>query len=178
MAKLRMEVLREYPFQEESDLYREMQYLRKIAACKETIAVMIFDGTTLVGASVGYPLSIEEPNIAKPFSEKKLPIDSFYYFGDSILLRQYRGRGIGHHFFDAREAHVHHYKKYKYICFCVPECLDEKREQPADYIPLVDFWRKRGYIHHPELHCIMSWKNLGDAHPTEKTMHFWVKEIH
>ena len=176
MAKLRVQVLREYPFYEDSDLYKEMQCLRKISSSKESIAVLIFDGTTLVGSSVGYPLSIEEPNVLKPFVEKNLPINSFFYFGDSILLKQYRGRGIGHHFFDAREAHVHHHNKYRHICFCVPTLMEDEKARPADYVPLTDFWRKRGFVHHPELHCVMSWKNIDEAHPSEKTMSFWIKE--
>jgi GNAT superfamily N-acetyltransferase len=175
IAKLRMEVFKDYPYFEDPDIARETQYLRKIASHKETIGVLIFDNTTLVGVSLGSPFSIEEAALHRPFKERHLNIDSYFYFGDSALLKHYRGRGIGHHFFDAREAHVEAHKKYKHICFCALDHNDSHR--PKDFVSLVDFWRKRGYIYHPEMKCTLSWKNIGDAHPTEKHMAFWIKDL-
>lgn len=178
VAKLRMEVFRDYPYFEEPDLDHETRYLKKLATCKEAIAVLIFDNTTLVGASLGYPLSIEEPAIQRPFKDKHLDIDSFYVFGDSALLKHYRGRGIGHHFYDARETHVRHYKKFKHICFCVPDCNESDPQRPKDYIPLHDFWRKRGYVHHPEMKCYLSWVQTDETHPSERRMGYWIKDLH
>lgn len=175
VAKLRMEVFKDFPYYEEPDLDRETHYLRKIVTHKETIGVLIFDNTTLVGVSLGSPLSIEEPAIQKPFIDRKLPVDAYFFFDDSALLKQYRGRGIGHHFFDARENHVAHFKKYQHICFCVPDCLESK--YPKDYIPLHDFWRKRGYVHHPEIQCKLLWKDLNQTQPSEHPLNFWIKDF-
>lgn len=178
IAKLRMEVFKDYPYFEDLKLDHETQYLKKISLNKETIAVLIFDNTTLVGVSLGSPLGIEEPALHRPFKERKLNLESYFYFGDSALLKRYRGRGIGHHFFDAREAHVAHYKKFKHICFCVPDCPDSDPNQPKDFVPLIDFWRKRGYIHHPQMKCHLSWKKINEEHPTETQMSFWIKDLH
>ncbi len=178
MAKLRMEVFKDFPYFEEPDLERETTYLRHICAEKETIGVLIFDNTTLVGASLGYPLRAEEPAVHQPFLEHHLNIDTYFHFGDSVLLKQYRGRGIGHHFFDAREIHVSHYKKYLHTCFCVPDRPDPDPHQPKDFILLYDFWRKRGYVHHPELQCHLSWKQIDEAHPSPKQMSFWIKDLY
>lgn len=177
IAKLRMEVFREYPYFEETDLDQETQYLRKLCSSKESIGVLIFDNNTLVGVSLGYPLTIEEPSLLLPFKECNLDIESYFFFGDSALLSNYRGRGIGHHFFDARETHVVHQKKFKHICFCVPDCPETDSRKPKDSISLLDFWRKRGYIQHPEMKCYLSWKAIDEEHPTEKKMNFWFKEL-
>src|SRR5580704_18959377 len=93
IAKLRIEIFREYPYFEEPNLERETQYLRKIASCKESIGVLIFDNTTLVGASLGHPLSIAEEIMQRPFKERGWDTETYYHFGDSALLKQYRGRG-------------------------------------------------------------------------------------
>jgi GNAT superfamily N-acetyltransferase len=177
VAKLRMEVFKEYPYFEDPNLQKEMDYLRKISLCKEAISVLIFDNTTLVGVSLGYPLNSEEPSLLRPWKERGMDIDSYFYFGNSALLKHYRGRGIGHHFFDAREAHVAQYKKYKHICFCAPDCPEPDPNRPKDFVSLVDFWRKRGYIHHPEIKGTLSWKKINEPHPTEKPMSFWVKDL-
>ncbi len=178
VAKLRMEVFKDYPCFEEPDLERETQYMRKIASNKESIGVLIFDNTTLVGVALGCPLSVEETALKRPFKDAHKDIDTYFFFGDSALLKQYRGRGIGHHFFDAREAHVIHLKKYKHICFCAPDSQEFDPRKPKDFIPLFDFWRKRGYIHHPEMKCYPVWKATGEAHPTEKELSFWIKDLH
>lgn len=175
IAKLRMEVFKEYPYFETPDLDREIHYLKHISTCKETIGVLIFDGTTLVGVSLGCPLAIEDPLFLTPFNERHLDISSYFYFGDSALLKEYRGRGIGHHFFDAREAHVAHYKKYKHICFSVPNCPDHKR--PQECFPLDDFWRRRGYHHHPEMHCHLLWQDVEEGKPAERTLTYWIKDL-
>ncbi|SRR5581483_6392476 len=178
MAKLRMEVFKDYPYFKDPQHDDEIAYLKRLSLNKETIAVLIFDNTTLVGVSLGSPLEIEEETLRHPFKERKWSIESYFYFGDSALLKRYRGRGIGHHFFDAREAHVSHYKKFKHICFCVPEhhALDPNR--PKDFIPLDDFWRKRGYVHHPEIKCHISWKKINETHPTDQPMSFWIRDLH
>jgi GNAT superfamily N-acetyltransferase len=178
VAKLRMEVFKEYPYFEEPNLDRETQFLKKIFLNKESIGVLIFDNTTLVGMSLGYPLTIEEPSLHHPFKKRQLDIEAYFFFEDSALLKAYRGRGIGHHFFDAREAHVAHYKKFKHICFCFPDSLEVDPQRPKDFIPLHDFWRKRGYAQHPEMKCTLSWKAIGEARPTEKQMVYWIKDLH
>lgn len=178
IAKLRIEVFKDYPFFEDSTLDHETQYLKKISSNKETIAVLIFDNTTLVGVSLGSPFEIEDPALHSPFKDRKLNIESYFHFGDSALLKRYRGRGIGHHFFDAREAHASHYKKFKHICFCVPDFPEPDPNQPKDFVPLTDFWRKRGYIHHPEMKCYLSWKKINTEHPTENQMSYWIKDLH
>lgn len=177
LMKIRTEVFREYPYFEEPDLQRELQHLSKIISCKETIGVLIFDHTTLVGVSFGYPLSLEAEEILQPFHDLKIDIDKYFFFGDSALLKKYRGRGIGHHFFDAREAHVQHYQKYEHICFYFLDKIEEIPSKPADYIPLFDFWRKRGYNHHPEITNKVHWKETGSLIPIERQVSFWIKNI-
>jgi hypothetical protein len=178
VAKLRLEVFKEYPYFKDPDLTQEMHYLRKIASCREAIGVLIFDGTTLVGVSIGYPLDAAEPALLGPWKGHTQEINGYFYFENSSLLKRYRGRGIGHHFFDAKEAHVAHHKKYKHICFCIPDSLESDLNRSSDFLLPIDFWRKRGYIHHPEMKGMLAWKKIGEAHPKEHRMSFWVKDLY
>lgn len=177
IAKLRAEVFCEYPYFEEPNLEHETAYLKTISSCKEAIGVLIFDNTTLVGVSLGHPLSVEEPAIQNPFKDRQQDIESYFFFGDSALLKHYRGRGIGHHFFDARESHVQHHAKFKHICFCALDCSEDDPQRPIAYISLNDFWRKRGYTHYPEIQCHLTWKQIDETHPTKKQMSFWIKNL-
>jgi hypothetical protein len=82
---------------------------------------------------------------------------------------------MGYHFFDAREAHAAHLLSFSHICFCVPYGTEEKA--PEDFIPFNEFYRKRGYIHHPELRCHVLRRQLGHKTPIEGINTFWIKEI-
>jgi hypothetical protein len=177
IARLRIEVFRDFPFLYEDNLDSETQYLKKYASCKEAILVMVFDGSEIVGASTGIPLEFETDAIKKPFVQKGLDTSQYFYFSESVLLKRYRGRGIGHHFFDQREAHAQKLKKYKYICFCCVVRPEDHPQRPDDYIPLDDFWQKRGYVQHPEMHSFISWPDIGEKEETEKSMVFWIKPI-
>ena len=178
IAKLRMDVFREYPFLEEPDLSLETVQLKQYLMSKEAIGVLVFDNTTLVGASLGIPLALEKAEIQKPFRDRGDDTSTYYYFAESVLLKPYRNRGIGHHFFDVREAHVKGLKKYKHICFFDPLRPEVDAYKPGDYLPLHDFWRKRGYTHCPDLKCHLIWKQLHEERASEKTLTFWVKDLH
>lgn len=177
IAKLRAEIFKEYPYFQEPNIAQQIEYIKNAASHKESIAVLIFDNTTLVGASVGLPLIGESQHIHHAFLERQLNISNYYFFSASLLLKPYRGRGIGHHFFDVRESHVLHHKKFTQICFCVPLTSETQPEQPDDYLMLDDFWRKRGYVHHPDMKCQLPWSPVTEPLPKEKTMTFWIKDL-
>lgn len=177
IAKLRIEIFKEFPFLYVGDMNYETRYLKKFTQCKEAIAVLIFDGSKIVGASTGLPLEDESLDVQKPFLERNLNPADYFYFGESVLLFPYRGRGLGHHFFDLREAHVKHLKRFKSICFCNVNRPKNHPRRPKDHMPLDNFWKKRGYAEHPELKCALSWKDLDDTQESSKPMIFWIKEI-
>jgi hypothetical protein len=177
LAKLMTEVFKEYPYMREANLAQQTEYIKKAASTKESIAVLIFDNTTLVGASLGLPLSSESKEIQQPFAELGLSVSDVFFFSASQLLKPYRRRGIGHHFFDVRETHVQHHKKFSHISFCVPEMVENDPLRPDDYLPLENFWRKRGYVHHPEMQCNLLWTPIQADGPHEKRMTFWLKKV-
>lgn len=175
IAKLRAEVLQDFPHCEEPNLSKETEYLKKVAAFKESITVLIFDRHTLVGCGNGYPLSLTDPSLIKPFKENDLPIETYFFLGEVLLLKQYRGRGMGHHLFDAREAHVFSLKEFKHICFCMP--LGGSEDRPPDFVSLDEFYRRRGYIQHFELKYSTSKICVRKQAPTEQMGIFWIKDL-
>ena len=47
--------------------------------------------------------------------------------------------------------------------------------RPADYVPLDDFWGKRGYRRRADLRTTLAWQDIGEAGETGKPMSFWLK---
>lgn len=174
---LRMEVFAEFPYLYEGDLVYEESYLSKFSDIPEAIAVLAFDGDKVIGASTGMPLECESDEPKKPFLDNGLPVSEYFYFSESVLSKPYRGLGIGHQFFDLREAYVKKLKRFKYICFCSIIRPDNHPLKPKEYFVKDEFWKKRGYTKHPELLCHYTFLDIGEKKPSVKPLVVWIKKI-
>lgn len=177
LARLRMRVFRDFPYLYDGDPDYEARYLQTYIEAPHSVVVLAFDDENVVGASTGLPLRHETADVQQPFREANYNVDELFYCGESVLLPQYRGQGAGVAFFEQRELHARAIGGMKYSCFCAVERPATHPARPADYRPLDDFWRHRGYEKHPELATHFSWKDLGDAQETAKPMTFWMKPL-
>jgi len=97
-----------------------------------------------------------------------------FYFGESVLLPEYRGRGIGHAFFDHREAQALKCGASA-ACFAAVIRPDDHPAKPAGYVPHDAFWTKRGYGVVPGLVTELAWKEHGEEGESLKTMQYWLR---
>jgi len=63
VARLRIEVFRDYPYLYDGDADYERTYLAALAASRGGIVAVAFDGATVVGAAPGAPLVDQVPGI-------------------------------------------------------------------------------------------------------------------
>lgn len=175
LARLRIEVFRDFPYLYDGDIEYEKKYLQTYIDCPESVIVIAFDGDRVVGASTAIPMKYETDELKKPFIEQGYNLDEVFYCSESVLDKNYRGLGIGVRFFEEREAHAEELGGFKHICFCCVERPLDHPRRPADYVPLDQFWTKRGYVKHPELKTTYIWKDLDDVDETPKPMTFWLK---
>lgn len=106
VARLRIAVFRDWPYLYDGDPDYERRYLERYRISQGAIVVGAFDGDTLIGAATGTPMEDHATEFAAPFAETGLALSDVFYCAESVLLSAYRGRGLGHAFFDAREAHA------------------------------------------------------------------------
>ncbi|MGV6873529.1 GNAT family N-acetyltransferase [Pseudochelatococcus sp. B33] len=177
LARLRITVFRAFPYLYEGTEDYERRYLATYARSVESLFVLALDGETVVGASTGIPMGEETEAFKAPFLDGGWNPERIFYFGESVLLSAYRGRGIGVRFFEEREAHARRLGRFDYCCFCAVERPADHPLRPAGYEPLDAFWNRRGYRHHPELRTAFTWRDVGDDTETAKPMSFWLKEI-
>ncbi len=177
LAKLRITVFRAWPYLYEGAMDYELDYLRTYANSPRSMLFAAFDGNEMTGATTCIPLLDETAEVQEPFIKAGMDIATIFYFGESILLPQYRGHGLGHRFFDEREAHARSFGNFQYTCFCgVVRPLDYPA-RPASFRPLDAFWIKRGYLPKPVLQSQFVWLDIGEAEPTAKPMMFWMREL-
>lgn len=174
LGQLRIAVFHDFPYLYEGSLEYEQNYLRIYTQNPLSIAFGIFDGEKLVGATTGMPLNAESKEVQQPFIDRGMHVDEIFYFGESILLDPYRGRGIGHLFFDIRETHALNHG-FRTTAFCSVVRPENHPLRPVNYRPNTDFWKKRGYIEQ-DYCCEMSWLDRNETEETKKQLIFWTKE--
>lgn len=176
LARLRIEVFAAWPYLYDGDAAYEAEYLREFVGAPQAVLVAAFDGTRIVGVATASPMDANKPEFRAPFEERGIDTARMFYFGESVLLPSYRGQGIGHAFFDHREAHAR-------TCgatathFAAVIRPDDHPGKPADYVPLDAFWRKRGYSPLPGFVTELAWKEHGEEHESFKPMQYWLHQL-
>ena len=177
LARLRIEVFREFPYLYDGSPGYESDYLRTYLDVPDSVVVIALDGARVVGVSTGLPLVAETDNVKRPFVEHGRDPEKVFYFGESVLQGAYRGKGLGVRFFEEREAHARSHVRFDFTAFCAVHRDDDHHRRPADYVPLDAFWENRGYRKHPELSTTLSWQDLDEVSKSPKPMVFWLKRI-
>lgn len=177
LARLRIEVFREFPYLYDGDYDYEQKYLRTYVESPDAVIVLAFDGERVIGASTGLPLEHETPEFQRPFLEHGHDPKKIFYCGESVLQHDYRGRGLYKQFFLGREGHARELGRFDYCSFCCVERPADHPRRPADHQPLDPVWSHFGYVRHPELVAHYTWKDLDEATESAKPMVFWMKAL-
>jgi len=177
LAALRIAVFHDYPYLYEGNIAYEKEYLKTYSNSERSFLFAVYDGEKMVGATTCIPLKDETDEVRKPFQEADLDIERIFYFGESILLPEYRGLGLGHRFFDERESHAKHFGTYDLTCFCSVDRGENHPLKPVGYRPNDAFWLKRGYVKESSLQSFMEWPDIGEIESSAKPMIFWTKNL-
>jgi len=176
LARLRLRVFRDFPYLYDGDAESEAAYLQAYLESLGAIVVGAFDGDDLVGAATGAPMEDHADAFSETMERAGYPARDIFYFGESVLLPAYRGQGVGHGFFDRREAWGRQLAR-RWCSFCAVVRPADHPARPPDYRPLDPFWRQRGYRPVENALAWFPWRDVGAEAETEKPMQFWVREV-
>ncbi len=174
LARLRVEVFRAFPYLYDGDAANEAQYMRSYRDNPHAVLVVARDGDRVVGAATAMPLA--DHGDAAGLSGPVPPADQVFYCAESVLLPEYRGRGLGHAFFDQREA-AGRDQGFTYALFCGVVRPTDHPMRPADYRPLDGFWRKRGYVPVAGATATFHWTDVGQTEKTPHTLQAWMRAL-
>ena len=177
LAALRVQVFRAWPYLYDGSTAYEEDYLRTYLRSPRSAVIVARQGGRIVGGATCLPLSDETDNVQAPFVARMWDPAAFFYFGESVLLPELRGQGVGVAFFAAREAHARAVSACRYACFCGVVRPAQPPAHPPGVVKRDGFWMRRGYTRRPDLSCEMAWRDIGDAAETIKTLVFWMKPL-
>lgn len=173
LASLRIRVFRDFPYLYDGDMNYERRYLRTYFSSPRSFVALCHRDGELVGASTAIPLGDEEEGFQRPFRERGIAPESVCYYGESVLLPELRGQGIGRAFMRARERYARSLPGVTHAAFCAVV----RAHAPAGYRPLDPFWEATGFRKVPGLVTRYAWKDVGDSAETDKQMQFWMKSL-
>lgn len=176
VAQLRIAVFRAWPYLYDGDADYERGYLAAYAASPDSVFVLARDGDAVIGASTGLPLLDDSEAFHAPFRAAGIDPASVFYFGESVLLPDYRGQGIGHAFFDRREAHARALGRFALTAFCSVERAENDPRKPADHRPNDVFWRKRGYAPQADMRVQLAWAELQHGE-IDHSLRVWTRPL-
>ena len=171
VARLRIRVFREFPYLYDGTEESERTYLESYASAPRSVCVLALDDGQVVGVSTGLPLEESDEAFRRPFADTGIDERAVFYFGESVLDQAYRGQGIGHRFFDEREAHAAELG-FRTTAFCAVERPDDHPLKPAGYHSNDTFWAKRGYVIRPDLRARLFWKQVDSLGGMENVLTF------
>jgi len=177
LAELRIAVFREYPYLYAGTRDYEARYLQTYADSPDSLCVLVRDAGRVVGAATALPLADETLEFQRPFLDGDWPVARIYYFGESLVLPAYRGRGLGRRFFAEREARARQLGRFAWCAFCAVRRPDDHPRRPVGYRPLHGLWHSEGFTEHPQLLTHYQWQDLDEVAESPKPLTFWLKEL-
>ena len=179
LARLRIEIFREYPYLYEGDLAYETEYAASYRDCPDSLLVVAQDRGKVVGISTAFPLvsaMSQSMKLESAFVSHHRPMSDYFYLGESILLPAYRGSGVYKEFFRYREAAAREHGSSHALFFAI-ERPDSHPAKPPQYQSLEPVWHRFQYQKIPDVIARFSWKEVGIPTLIENTMTAWVKEL-
>ncbi|MCW2394698.1 MULTISPECIES: GNAT family N-acetyltransferase [unclassified Sphingobium] len=176
LARLRITVFREWPYLYDGSVDYEQRYLSAFLDGADAALVIARNGSAIIGAATASPMSGQDEPLQAPFRAQGIEVDRLFYFGESVLLGAYRGHGLGHAFFDAREA-VAREAGATATCFCGVIRPADHPLRPAEARDLGPFWHKRGYQPLEGIIAEYRWKDIDQTDETSHPMQFWSRNL-
>lgn len=174
LAKLRIEIFKEYPYCYDGDMEYERKYLSRYAECNESIMVLAKINDQIIGASTAIPLVDETDAFKEPYLSED--IRKIFYLGESVILPEHRGKHFYQHFFRLREEAALVYGCKKTV-FCAVEREAGDFDKPEGYRPLDLVWSHFKYKKNTARITQYAWKDVNSSHETLKKMVFWEKSL-
>ncbi|WP_432735125.1 GNAT family N-acetyltransferase [Maridesulfovibrio sp. FT414] len=176
LAKLRIEIFKEYPYLYKGEAKYEVQYLSVYANSPEAFAILAWDGETLAGAATAIPMEDEMEELAAPVKRSPYPLEQIFYMGEVLFLPEYRGLGLGTRMLDQAEKQVLDMNRFNYVTCATVIRPESHHLRPDDFIPIDQYLHRNQYSKMIGVVATLNWPELDGISITHE-MQYWIKKI-
>jgi ribosomal protein S18 acetylase RimI-like enzyme len=148
VSEWRIKLFREYPYLYVGDIEYEKKYMQGHATDKQAmIAIAKVDGM-LAGFSTGFPLISDSEIVAdvkKLVSQAGDDIADYYYYGEIMVLPEFRGRGLASMLYTAQDNLI---KSWEFKHVCISTVVQEENHplKPAGYKSTEGMFEHMGFV--------------------------------
>lgn len=181
VSQLRITAFKEYPYLYEGNLDYEREYMGGYTADMQAmITIATLDGK-IVGVATGIPL-VSNSDIVKDakatFETHHLNPQDYYYYGEVIVMPEYKGNGLAKKLFDAQDEKIKEWG-YKHTCILTVMRDENHPQKPIGYKLTDSVWAKMGFFK-MALKANYHWPTIKPDQSVvecEHEMQFWQKNL-
>ena len=178
ICRIRITVFKEWPYLYEGTVEYEREYLTHYFENDRSLCILIIADKKVVGISTSMPLAGEHEEFKKPVADFGFDISKIFYYSETCLLKEHRGKGIYRKIFSLREEHVKSFgDDYHKVCFCSVIRPAEHPLKPKDYRPLEETWKRYEFYKVDGLTMTFLWTDIGENKETRKNLSVWMKDL-
>jgi GNAT superfamily N-acetyltransferase len=181
VSKLRIEAFKEYPYLYMGELDYERQYMRGYTKDdRAMIAIATCDGK-LAGISTGIPLTSDSEIVSEAkiiFLNENIDIEDYYYYGELIILPEFKGKGILTKLLSAQDELIRSWG-YKHACGLTVVREDNHPLKPAGYKSPYKIGERLGYKR-TNIRTQFDWPTIqsdGRVKNEKNILEFWIKDL-
>ncbi len=148
LARLRINLFREYPYLYDGNIKYESDYLREYAKEPYSMLHMVHYNDEIVALFSGMPLSCKS-SIVLDLKNAMLEnghenIDKYYYYGEILIVPEFRHYGLFNLLFTSMDYEAK-LLGFSDACLLTVEREDSHPLKSLDYVPTDALWQTRGY---------------------------------
>lgn len=181
LALWRIRYFREYPYLYDGNLSYEKQYLNGFIKEEKALLVAVKDGEKLAALSTALPLESDYEileSIEGLCEETGVQADEYFYFGEIIILPEYRGQGLASLIYSLQEDYAKDLG-FKSCCILVVVREESHPLKPENYVESDIIWSHLGYKK-SNVFTYFEWPTImpgGKTETVKNKMVYWTKDL-
>jgi len=184
IARLRIDVFREYPYLYDGDMAYEQRYLAGLAGDPQALVLIAEADGDVVGCATSLPLLgsadiTAAADVAGQFAAAGLDPARCYYYSEILVRPEWRGAGLAKAFYGKRATFAAE-RGFTHVCFAAVVRPTDDPRRPADYFDPGPLWRRMGFEPRDEMVFHYEWPTLqpdGATADASHPMRFWIKPL-
>lgn len=182
VARLRVELFRDYPYLYNGNLEYEKNYLKGLAGNEKSFVAAAYHGGEVVGAATALPLLSDAEildGVRERFVRAGIEPAACYYYSEILVRPAHRRRGISSEFYRRRKEMALDIG-FSVACFAALDTGDSGMTAPPDYFDPSGMWRRMGFSRHRDIHVDYHWPTLqpdGSTADMAHRLYFWTRRL-